>query len=216
MGRKRLPKWHSIIFHLTFYIKEKADRIVCCTRCRVAGSNTCYIAVGSILIILLSGCQSTGLQTYFKQPAYDADYQHIEKILHYVDQEKYKIAFEKNEKLERRYDGSENVNHDYSQVILISARMNAAVLRKILKDKKNHLQQVQKIEKLKFMNKQMDLTKKNLDIKIDKLTNELNKSTDKALKTVERLKSENKILQQQIENFKKIDLQKDKNITPTQ
>jgi hypothetical protein len=50
---------------------------------------------------------------------------------------------------------------------------------------------------------------KEFKIKMDELTRKL-KGMKIALKTVERLKIENKTLRQQIEDFKKIDLQSDK------
>ncbi len=168
-----------------------------------------------VIIIFLSSCQATRLQTIFKKPLYEADITQVEQILYFVDQEKYEAAFAENEKLERRYDDSENVSHDYSRVVITSARINAILLKRVIQDKNNRLKQSQNIEQLNSMNQEMNSVKKSLIAQIDKLAHEL-KGMNITLKTIESLKAENKALQQQIEDFKKIDLQSEQNINSTQ
>ena len=174
MGRKRLSKWYPIVFHFT---------------------------IGLMAISFLSGCQGDRFQISFTKPIYEEDFQHIEQILNYADQEKFEASLAENEKFERRYNDSVNSNPDYSRVIVSFVRMNTILLKRVIQDKSNLSQQSKK-------NEQLNLKNKKFKIKMDELTQQL-KGMKIALKTVERLKIENKTLRQQIEDFKKIDLQSD-------
>ena len=173
------------------------------------------MAIGLVLIMLLSSCQGARFQPLFKKPLYEADITQFEQIFYCVDQEKYKAALAENKKLERRYADSENVSREYSRVIILSARINAILLNRVIQDKKNHLKQSQNIEQLDLMNREMNLVKNSLNAKIDTLTHEL-RGMNTTLKTMESFKIENKTLQQQIEDLKKIDLQGEQNINSTQ
>jgi len=161
-----------------------------------------HFTIGLMVIFFLSGCQVGSSQILCKKPIYEADLRHIEQILNYADQEKFEASLAENEKLERRYNDSVNSSPDYSRVIVSFARMNTILLKRVIQDKSNLSQQSKKIEQLNLKNKKFK-------IKMDELTQKL-KGMKIALKTVERLKIENKTLRQQIEDFKKIDLQSDK------
>jgi hypothetical protein len=210
MGRKRLSKWYSIVFYFTISLTG---------------------------IIFLSSCQGSKLHMSFNQPIYEAEFQNIEKVLNAVDQENYEAALAEAEKIERRYNDSDNISDDYFRVIMISIRMNTKLLRKVIQDKNNQLTQSQTIEQLHLMKKELNaklgkskikldqsntkLSKSNIKLsksktkignsntKIDNLTQQL-RDMNTVFKTIERLQAENKILKQQIEDFKKIDLQSDK------
>lgn len=193
-------------------MKKKIDGFVSSRLCCLSINRIQYMASSIAVIILLSSCQGARLQTILKKPLYEADITQIEQILYFVDQEKHEAALAENEKLERRYDDSENVSHDYSRVIIKSARINAILLKRIIQDK---IKQSQNIEQLNSMNREMNSVRKDLTAQIDKLAHEL-KGMNIALKTIESLKAENRTLQQQIEDFKKIDLQSEQNINSTQ
>ncbi|MCP4669659.1 MAG: hypothetical protein GY857_00005 [Desulfobacula sp.] len=251
MGRKRLSKWYPTIFHLTIlyekvnlnlaavfnfvagslssktvrasYVKNKTNDFASFRPCGFKINKPGHIAIGFAAIMLLSSCQSARLQTLLKKPLYQADIIQIEQILYFVNQEKYKAALAENERLERRYDDSENVSYDYSRVIIKSARINAILLTGVIQDQRDRVKQSQDIEQLnltnkemhKKMHKEMNLVKKSLNAKIDELTHEL-KGMNIALKNMENLRAENITLQQQIEDLKKIDLQSEQNINSTQ
>ena len=161
-----------------------------------------HFTISLMVIFFLSGCQSDRFQISFTKPIYEADFQHIEQISNYADQGNYEASFAENEKLERRYNDSINSSPDYSRVIVSFARMHTILLKRVIQDKSNLSQQSKKIEQLNLMNKK-------LKIKMDELTKK-SKGMKIALETVEHLKIENKTLRQQIEDFKKIDLQSDK------
>jgi hypothetical protein len=165
------------------------------------------------VIFFLSGCQGDNIQIYFKKPIYEEDFQQIEQILNYADQENYEGALAKNKNLERRFDDSINSDPDYSRVIMSFTRMNDILLWRVIQNQNNFSKESKKNEQLNLMNKkkneQLNLMNKKLNITIDELTRKL-KGMKIALKTVERLKLENETLLQQIEDFKKIDLQSDK------
>ena len=197
------------------YMKVKIKDFASFILCGLAIHKIRNMAIGLVLIMLLSSCQGARFQPLFKKPLYEADITQFEQIFYCVDQEKYKAALAENKKLERRYADSENVSREYSRVIILSARINAILLNRVIQDKKNHLKQSQNIEQLDLMNKEMNLVKNSLNAKIDTLTHEL-RGMNTTLKTMESLKIENKTLQQQIEDFKKIDLQSEQNINSTQ
>jgi DNA repair ATPase RecN len=161
-----------------------------------------HFTISLMVIFFLSGCQGDRFQISFTKPIYEADFRHIEQILNYADQGKFEASLAENEKFERRYDDSVNSSPDYSRVIVSFVRMNTILLKRVIQDESNLSQQSKKIEQLNLMNKEFK-------IKMDELTRKL-KGMKIALKTVEHLKIENKALRQQIEDFKKIDLQSDK------
>ena len=161
-----------------------------------------HFTISLMVIFFLSGCQSDRFQISFTKPIYEADFQHIEQISNYADQGNYEASLAENEKLERRYDDSVNSSSDYSRVIVSFVQMNTIMLKRVIQNENNLSQQSKKIE-------QLNLKNKTFKIQMDELTRKL-KGMKIAMKTVERLKVENKTLRQQIEDFKKIDLQSDK------
>ena len=182
MGRKRLSKWHPILFHLT-------------------------ISLG--VIILLSSCQGKNPLAIFNRPVYTADYRQLEQIQNCIGQEKYDAALAENTKLERRYHDSVNVNNEYSRVIVISSQMNASMLKKVIQNKKTRSKLLLKIEQHDLIVKKLNSKINKLNSKTNKLSKKI-KNMNASLKNIEILKNENKKLRQQINDFKEIDLQADK------
>ena len=186
MGGKQLFKGNSILFHL---------------------------AIGLGVMVFLSGCQSVELRTVHKEPEYVTAFQYLERVQSLMGQEEYTSALAENAKLESHYDYTESRSGDYDRVIRMSARMNTSFLKKVIQDEKKLFNFSKKVG-------QQDLITEKLNAEIDKLNAEMDKSNaeihkltrklqelDTALKTVERLETENKTLQRQIKDFKKIDLE---------
>ena len=179
MGGKQLFKGNSILFHL---------------------------AIGLGVMVFLSGCQSVELRTVHKEPEYVTAFQYLERVQSLMGQEEYTSALAENAKLESHYDYTESRSGDYDRVIRMSARMNTSLLKKVIQDEKKLFNFSQKIEEQDLMIGKQNVEIGRLNSEIDKLTRKL-QELDTALKTVERLETENKTLQQQIKDFKKIDLE---------
>jgi len=129
------------------------------------------------------------------------DLQHLERIRSSIGQEEFPSALAENDKLERRYDEAINRN-DYARVILVSTQMNTSLLNKVIQDEKTFSLLFEEVEQLGVIITQQKSA-------MDKLT--LKQERMKALlKKMEDLEAENKILRQQIKDFKKIDLEGDK------
>jgi len=121
-----------------------------------------------------------------------ADFESLERVRSYIEREQFKSALAENIKLEIYYDYSTARSGDCDRLVRIYARMNNALLKKVIQEKK----------KLFLFSKavqEKDLAIKNLNLKLQSVT--------LLLKEVERLDSENKVLRQQIKDFKEIDLE---------
>ena len=150
-------------------------------------------------MVLLSSCQGVEYQAFPKEQEYVADFQYLEQVLNFIGQEKFKSALAENAKLEKYLDDSANRSSDYDRVIRVSARMNSSLLKKVIQDEKNLFLLSKKVQDQELMMKKLNSEK-------DKLTWKLQGMT-LLLKAVERLDTENKILRQQIKDFKEIDLE---------
>jgi predicted RNase H-like nuclease (RuvC/YqgF family) len=158
-----------------------------------------FLVIGIGMMVFLSGCNGIRSPVFQKEPVYVADFQHLERVLNYIDQRKFKSALAENVKLESHYDYSTNRSCDYDRVIRVYARMNSSLLKKVIRDEKNLFQLSKKVQ-------EKDVMMKKLNFEMDKLSWKL-QSITLLLKTVEHLDTENKILRQQIKDFKKIDLE---------
>ncbi len=146
-------------------------------------------------MVLLSSCQS------LIRPEYVTDFQHLERIHNSISQDNFTLALAENDKLERRYDDSTNGSEPYARVILVSAQMNASLLKKVIQDEKIFCTFSRKLEQLSMIIQKQNSAMGKLTLKQERM---------KALsKTVEGLEAENKILRKQIKDFKKIDLEGD-------
>lgn len=146
-------------------------------------------------MVLLSSCQS------LSRPEYVTDFQHLERIRSSISQEKFTAALAENDTLERRYDDSTNGSDSYARVILVSAQMNASLLKKVIQDEKIFFTLSKKLEQLGIIIQKQNSAMGKLTLKQERM---------KALsKTVEGLEAENKTLRKQIKDFKKIDLEGD-------
>lgn len=193
MGRKRLSKGNSTFF---------------------------YFAIGIGVMIFLSGCNGVGSRPFSTEAdsrnleqvmrasgqeefklalaenvKYMADFENLERVRSFIDREQFKSALTENVKLESYYDYSTNRSEDYDRLIRVYARMNTSLLKKVIQDEKNLFMLSKEIQ-------EKDVVVKNLNLKLQSVT--------LLLKEVERLDAENKMLRQQIKDFKEIDLEGDK------
>lgn len=147
-------------------------------------------------MVFFSSCQG------LTRPKYMTDLQHLERIRSSIDQEEFISALAENDKLERHYDEAINGSDDYARVTLVSAQMNASLLKKVIQDEKTFSLLFEEVDQQGVIITQQKSA-------INKLT--LEQDRMKALlKKMEDLEAENKTLRQQIKDFKKIDLEGDK------
>jgi HAMP domain-containing protein len=173
MGRKQLPKWDSNLFHLAF-------------------------ACG--IIALLSSCQ--GITRFTPAPVeteYETDFHHLERARGFILEGEFKSALSENEMLEKRSENFNGGDENYSLMIMISARTNVFLLKKIIQDQEN-------LSRLSKNLEQKNWLIKKLTEETDRLTGKI-REMNTLFKALADLELENKILQQQIRDFKAIDLE---------
>lgn len=158
-----------------------------------------HLAIGLGILAFLLGCQGIGPLTSHREPEYATAFQYLEKVRKFMDEEKYVSALEENARLESHYDYTESRSGDYDRVIRVSARMNTSLLKKVVQDEKTLFELSKKLGQLDGITKKMNEER-------EKLISDC-RDFDTALKTIEDLKADNKMLRQQIKDFKKIDLE---------
>ncbi len=133
------------------------------------------------------------------EPEYETDFQHLERVRSFILEGEFKSALTENEMLERRSENPTGGNDNYALVIMISARTNAFLLKKIIQDQENLSRVSKNLE-------QKDLVIKKIRKETDTLTGKI-REMNTLFKALADLELENKILQQQIRDFKAIDLE---------
>lgn len=157
------------------------------------------LIIGMGVIVFLFGCQGNRSFKSPKTTGYRTALQSLERVQRFMGQGKYESALSENAKLESYYDYTESRSSDYDRVIRLSARMNTILLEKSIQDEK-------KIFKLSKKVGEQDVMLKKMNAETDKVMKKA-QELDSALKRVERLDTENRMLRQQIKDFKKIDLE---------
>jgi hypothetical protein len=151
---------------------------------------------------LFASCQGLNKPQGLSHSKYMTDLQCLERIHSFIGQEEFASALVENTKLERRHEESINGQDDYSRVILSSAQMNAALLKKLIQDEKTFSLLFEEVEQQGLIITKQKSAMDQLALKQEEMKS--------LLKTVENLEAENKKLHQQIKDFKKIDLEGDK------
>jgi len=163
------------------------------------------------VMALLSSCQGLMRPEYLTRPEYMTDLQHLELICSSIGQEEFTSALAENNKLERRYDEAINGSDDYTRVILVSAQMNASLLKKVIQNEKTFSLLFEEVDQQSVIITQQKSAIDKLSLEQDRVKLTLEQDRVKALlKKMEDLEAENKTLRQQIKDFKKIDLEGDK------
>lgn len=150
---------------------------------------------------LLTGCLGSSLGVFPENPEFAANLHCLERVLILADQEKFEAALEENAKLERLYGDQADAGDDYVRVIMASVQINAALLGRLIQDEKKALALSRDVKK-------RGLTIKKLNSRADRLARKL-RGMEALSTVVKNLETEIGVLQQQIKDFKEIDLKMD-------
>lgn len=175
-----------------------------------------HLAIGLSLLLIFSGCQhiaSKGQRpepqsiiTDIKQPVYEAEHALLEKIYNLMKEGKFGAALTENQKLESHLDYAQSRGSDYDRVIRLSARINTILLKRIIQDDEKIISFTEENKQQGSQIKQQEELLKKMETMLDDTTGQ-QMQLNQALDEIERLETENNTLLQQIETFKKIDLE---------
>ena len=202
MGRKRLSERHSIIFYITLGI------------------------IGASLF--LSGCTSIeDFLQLFLTPQYETDLRQLEQVRALVAKNEIDIASGVNRKLAKRYADTSREQNDYVRMISVASRINTMLLAQVLEDRKKYaylsekyadaLRNIKELEKantgLKTKNSRLKTSTRQLATEKERLNDEnllLNEKNKQLDEKNQQLNNETQRLEQQIEDYKTIDLEEKK------
>lgn len=175
-----------------------------------------HLAIGLSLLIIFSGCQQIAIKgqrpepqsiiTDIKQPVYETEHAQLEKIYNLMKEGKFGAALAENQTLESHLDYAQSRGSDYDRVIRLSTRINTILLKRIIQDDEKIVSFTEEHKKQGDRIRQQDEMLK----KMRTMLNDINSQQiqlEQAFEDIERLETENKTLLQQIETFKKIDLE---------